>query len=121
MKKILLIALLGFCIMANAQPSAGVKLNIGIGGISSSNLEKNLDYQRNYNSKITEWSVSNRWGLDIGFGVFAAYDFAENVCLRGEPVCDLLKGGSDFNRVENKGDAGGDGDVNTHLMKSDIN
>lgn len=121
MKSKILISFLCLTFAASAQFSAGIKLNIGTGIIRSANLTSNLDRQRDVNPKITEWGVTNRWGIDYGFGGFIAYNFTDNFSLLTEPAINFLKCGIDFKRVENKLDTKGDGDVKTESTSSDIN
>ncbi|MES2285490.1 MAG: outer membrane beta-barrel protein [Bacteroidota bacterium] len=121
MKTKLLIASLGLCITANAQFSAGLKLNLSSGNIRSNNLVKNLAFQRDFNPKITEWDVDVRWGIGFGLGGFVAYNFSDNFSILAEPTIDFLKCGIDFNRVENKLDNNGDGDIRFESTRSDIN
>jgi hypothetical protein len=120
MKIKLLIASLGLCITANAQFSAGLKLNLSSGNIRSGNLVKNLDFQRDFNPKITEWDVKVRWGVGFGLGGFVAYNFSDNFSILAEPTIDFLKCGIDFNRIENKLDGNGDGDIKFESTASDI-
>ena len=117
--KLFLVSFL-FCITANAQFSAGVKLNLSYGGINSANLVSNLSYQQALDSKLTEWSVKERWGYGFGFGGFAAYNFTDNFSGLVEPTIAFLNCGIDFTRVENKLDSKGDGDINTDITTSDI-
>lgn len=120
MKIKLLIASVGLCITANAQFSAGLKLNLSSGNIRSNNLVKNLDFQRDFNPKITEWDVKVRWGIGFGLGGFVAYNFSNNLSVLAEPTIDFLKCGIDFNREENKLDGNGNGDIKFESTTSDI-
>lgn len=121
MKTKLVIASLCLHFAANAQFSAGVKLNLSAGKINSANLQKNLDYQRYTNPKITEWGAKERWGAGFGFGGFAAYNFSNRFSFQVEPTINFLKCGIDFSRVENKIDNTGNGDIRTESTISDIN
>lgn len=120
MKIKLLIASLGLCITANAQFNAGLKLNLSSGNIRSANLVRNLDFQRDLNPKITEWDVKVRWGAGFGIGGFVTYNFSDNFSILAEPTIDFLQCGIDFNRVENKLDNNGDGDIKFESTTSDI-
>ena len=106
---------------AEAQFSGGVKLNVGMGGISSANLEDNLAYQNNYDPKITDWSVDQKWGFNFGFGGFLAYNFSDHFSILTEPTINFLQCAIDISREENNVDANGDGDVKTETTESDIN
>lgn len=121
MKTGLLIASLCLNVVANAQFSAGLKLNLSYGNISSDNLVDNLDYQRKINTKITEWNVDQRWGIGFGYGGFIAYIFpGENFSFLAEPTIDFQRFGIDFHRVENKLNSNGDGNIETESTTSDL-
>ena len=120
MKTRLLIAFLFLYVTVNAQFSAGPILNFNVGNISSTNLIKNLNYQRNINPKITEWTVKGRWGVGFGAGGFVAYNFTKKFSCIVEPTIDIYNCGMDFIRVENKLDINGNGDIRTASTISDI-
>lgn len=106
--------------MASAQLSAGIKINLGMGGISSSNLEKNLNYQNDLAPKITEWNVTQSRGFGFGFGGFVAHSFSDHVSFIAEPSVNFLKCEIDFERIENKVNSSGDGDIHSDATASDI-
>jgi hypothetical protein len=106
--------------IAEAQFSGGVKLNLGMGGISSSNLEDNLAFQNNYDPKITDWTVDQKWGFNFGFGGFLSYSFSDHFSLLTEPTINFLQCGIDFTREDNNVDANGNGDIKTETTESDI-
>jgi len=120
-KSKLVLSILFLQCVAQAQFSAGAKLNFSTGNIGSQNLTKNLDYQLSISPDITEWGVKRRWGLGIGFGGFVAYNFSERFSILLEPTIDFLKCGIDFKRVENNLDGKGNGDIKTESTTSNIN
>ena len=119
-KKISLICLLMLAAgMAGAQFSGGIKINIGMGGIRSSNLEKSLSYQDGQDPQVTEWSAKQSWGPGYGIGGYIAYSFSDQLSFIGEPTLSYLKCDIDIKRVENKVN-GGDGDITTDATTSKI-
>ena len=106
--------------ITNAQWSGGLKINLGTGGIHSSNLENNLNFQNNFDAKITSWTIDQHNGFVFGFGGFAAYSFSERFSLLTEPGIHFLKCGIDFTRQENDVDINGNGTIKTETTESDI-
>ena len=104
----------------NAQWSGGVKIDLGIGGIRSTNLEDNLNFQNSYDVKITGWTVDQHNGFVFGFGGFIAYSFSDRLSLIVEPTIHFLKCGIDFTRQENDVDNNGNGTIKTETTESDI-
>lgn len=114
------IVLLLVSINVHAQFSGGLKINLGSGGIHSSNLEENLNYQDVTDSKITAWTVDQRWKFGFGIGGFVAYRFSDRFTFLAEPTVNIFKCGIDITREENNIDSNGDGDIKFETTESEI-
>ena len=120
MKTKLLFAALYLQFFAQAQFSAGAKLDFSMGNISSQNLQKNLDYQRNMDVHITQWDVTRKWGLGFGVGGFVTYNITDRFSLLLEPTINFLSCGLNFKRVDNYLNNNGDGTITTQTTTSDM-
>lgn len=121
MKKIFCVSTVLFLAMQTmAQFSGGIKINVGSGGIHSSNLEANLSSQDQVSSKITAWTVDQHWKFGFGIGGFVTYRFSDRFSFLAEPTINFFKCGIDFTREENNIGSNGDGDIKFETTESDI-
>src|SRR4051812_12766086 len=112
MKKIILLLLLAFLLKDTiAQKwTVGAKLDLGIGWVSSNNLQENFIAQRLANPEIQRFDESSRLGMAFGVGGTVEYNFTEHFALLGELTWNTLNTEMDIDYTRNKVKLG-DGEI----------